>query len=447
MNKIRITIVTAFGFAGLGLLLWATAPSGQVVNAAEIALSPRPEPDPAVGREAYRDSCARCHGETGAGDGWDAAKMFPRPRNLAEGIFKFRTTESGTPPTDEDLFHTITHGLPGSRMPDFSRLPEELRWQLVYYVKSLSPVFESDQPVPIDLGSDPGPGRADLAKGKAVYEMLQCAACHGVEGRADGPSAPTLVDNWGNPIRAANLTQGWTYRSGAEAKDIVARLLTGLDGTPMPSYNGAVPVEDAWQLAHYIRSLQVQAEFSDRIRAARTDGPLPADPADPAWGKAPQARVLLSANLYKEREVLPVSVTSVGIQALYNGSEVALRLNWDDPDNSTDPVPDAAAVAFMPDRRMKWELGSLRAWPPAPDAPKLDWLRWQSREQSSAVHAAGQWAVVLKRPLAGSGENGAQIGRDAGGRPTLIGVMVWNGGNGETGRHRSNSIWLDLSLD
>lgn len=254
-------------------------------------VSQKPAPDLKLGEAVYQESCARCHGPTGAGDGPDAKRMEPKPRALSEGIFKFRTTASGTPPTDLDLFHTLSTGLPGSRMPDFQRLPEETRWQLVYYVKSLSKVFEETPPEPIDLGIDPGPKPAHLEKGKELWAQLGCVACHGNQGRGDGPSAATLVDNWGKPIRAADLAHGYSYRAGSSPKEIVARLLAGIDGTPMPSYADAVSKEDAWQLTYYVRSIQEKPDFARVIEALRVEGDLPDDPSDARWEQAPPHRL------------------------------------------------------------------------------------------------------------------------------------------------------------
>jgi hypothetical protein len=33
--------------------------------------------------------------------------------------------------------------------------------------------------------------------------------------------------------------------------------MTGLDGTPMPSYADVIKPEDAWDLVHYLRTLQI----------------------------------------------------------------------------------------------------------------------------------------------------------------------------------------------
>ncbi|MBI3333230.1 MAG: c-type cytochrome [Candidatus Omnitrophica bacterium] len=432
------------------------------------AAAPKPTPDPAVGKAAYESNCARCHGPTGAGDGLDAKRMSPMPRKLSEGVFKFRTTGSGTPPTDEDLFRTISTGLAGSRMPDFQRLPEEIRWQLVYYVKSLSTAFNDQKPEPVNLGTDPGPKKATVERGKELYGQLGCAACHGTAGRGDGPSAPTLVDNWGRPIRPADLTHGSAYRGGSSVKDIVARMMTGIDGTPMPSYADALSSpEDAWALATYIRSIQEKPNFQRVIEGVKGPAPLPSGPDDPAWGAAPATTLRLSSNLYREGEIQPTSVAGISVQALYNEKEILFRLAWNDPNESRESPPDAAALALIPDRRLKPKIGSLRSWPATPEAPALDLSLWQAIQapayeavlkdfaqaagapeggavlESKASYAEGQWILLIKRPLAPAIPGGAALSPS---RPTLIGVAVWNGGNGEQGRRRANSNWVDLVL-
>lgn len=421
--------------AGGVLLVWAAAPAPAALSQAPSS-SARPAPDLEIGKQAYLDSCARCHGVTGAGDGRDSARMLPKPRRLSEGVFKFRTTASGTPPTDEDLFHTLTEGLPGSRMPEFQRLPEETRWQLVYYVKSLSPIFADQKPELIPLGKDPGPKKTNVAHGKELYTQLGCSACHGALGRADGPSSPTLVDQWGEPIRAADLTQGWTYRSGSSPKDILTRLITGIDGTPMPSYAEAVKPEEVWDLAYYVHSIQEKPRWSRVIAVMPAGGPLPSSPADPRWDAAPRHDLRLASSYYQDGKLLPTTVTSVSVRALQGDGGIALRLSWHDPREDTGNPPDAAALVVLPDRRIKWTLGSLRAWPAAKGLPEPEVLSWSADQKSEAQSSFsdGEWAVVLKRPLPSSKE------------PIRFGILVWDGGNGETGRRRANSNWVDLVL-
>ena len=245
-----------------------------------------PAPDAKAGHAAYDRSCARCHGVQGKGDGLDSKRFYPRPRDLSLGVYKFRSTASGTPPTDEDLYHTLTHGLPGSNMPDWQQLDEATRWQLVYYLKSLSPVFQDTPPAPVTMPTDPGPKHADLQQGKDLYRKLGCAACHGAAGRANGTSAATLVDDWGMPIRPADFTQGWTFRGGDQPRDIAMRLLTGIDGAGMPSYAEAVSGQDIWHLAYYVASLQERPSWRMVAHPLRVAGALPMTLDDPRWAQA-----------------------------------------------------------------------------------------------------------------------------------------------------------------
>ena len=71
----------------------------------------------------------------GDGEGPAAKFLDPRPRDFTLGTFKFRTTQSGELPTNEDLFRTVSRGLPGTAMQAFDNdlikngLTEGDRWQ------------------------------------------------------------------------------------------------------------------------------------------------------------------------------------------------------------------------------------------------------------------------------------------------------------------------------
>src|SRR5689334_19527797 len=82
----------------------------------ELRVPGRPGADPAAvesGRTIYQNRCAACHGEKGGGDGPVALSLWPRPRDLSTASYMLRTTASGELPTDEDLFRSITLGMPG----------------------------------------------------------------------------------------------------------------------------------------------------------------------------------------------------------------------------------------------------------------------------------------------------------------------------------------------
>ena len=59
----------------------------------------------------YRRYCVGCHGEIGNGEGENAQWLDPKPRNFTLGIFKCRSTPTGTLPTDTDLYDTIGRGV------------------------------------------------------------------------------------------------------------------------------------------------------------------------------------------------------------------------------------------------------------------------------------------------------------------------------------------------
>src|SRR5204863_3211821 len=83
----------------------------------------------AQGKELYTKACAACHGDDGKGEGPLVARLdkepgkeiVPRPANFTLPIrsIKLRSTRAGTLPLDEDLFRSISRGLPGTAMLSF----------------------------------------------------------------------------------------------------------------------------------------------------------------------------------------------------------------------------------------------------------------------------------------------------------------------------------------
>jgi uncharacterized membrane protein len=75
-----------------------------------------------------------------------------------------------------------------------------------------------------------------------------------VTGDGDGPRAGELTDDFDRPIRPSDFTRG-LFKTGAEPAGIYRTLVTGLDGTPMPSYADAYGPEEVWAISYYVRSL------------------------------------------------------------------------------------------------------------------------------------------------------------------------------------------------
>lgn len=216
-----------------------------------------------LGKSIYDARCVSCHGKEGKGDGTAAALLNPRPRNLTAGKFKFRSTESGSIPTDDDLLKSIREGLHGTAMPDWKPfLNGDSLLALLGYLKSLSPRFQNETPKAVHPGAPAAPSPSSIASGRKIYERLECASCHGSDGAGKDAIAIDLQDDDGHPIGATNLTEGWTFRGGPTAADIYLRFRTGIDGTPMPSYLGSATDHEMWDLANYVVSLSRKPVWS-----------------------------------------------------------------------------------------------------------------------------------------------------------------------------------------
>lgn len=215
------------------------------------------------GKEIYDLSCVMCHGEEGKGDGPTAfylsREFGPRPRVFTDGVYKFRSTSSGELPTDEDLFRTVTNGVQGF-MPSFAGLTVFDRWKVIYYIKTFSPRFKDAQPEVIELLGYPKPmDAASVQRGYKMFQDFKCWECHGGGGAGNGQKALDLKDDWGFPLSSGNLTMPSSFKNGEKPEDIARTIMTGLDGSGMPSYedvfNSVAKPEDVWDLVNYIRSL------------------------------------------------------------------------------------------------------------------------------------------------------------------------------------------------
>jgi|SRR5580698_2517649 mono/diheme cytochrome c family protein len=215
----------------------------------------------------YRRYCVGCHGTLGDGNGEVAQWIDPKPRDFTLGIFKCRSTPTGTLPTDEDLFNTIARGLDRSNMPIWNTFTKQERADLVAWVKHFSPRFQKEKPGdPIQIPPEPEVTPERVKAGQEVFGRVQCWKCHGVEGMANGPSASTLTDDLSRPILPYNFTDGSRPKCGSTDQDIYRIFMTGLDGTPMPSFSDNIKPDEAWDLVFYLRTLQPHNVFNSKER-------------------------------------------------------------------------------------------------------------------------------------------------------------------------------------
>jgi mono/diheme cytochrome c family protein len=208
------------------------------------------------GKLVYEKYCVLCHGEQGDGKGHFSEATTPVPRDFRQGTFKWRSTPSGSLPTDADLERVLVTGLYGTSMSSFSTtLSHAQMLDVVAYIKTFSPRFASEKPEPpINIPPEPPYTAKSVERGAAVYEKFNCAQCHGDGAEGDGPSADDLTDDWGDPIVPYDLTEGH-IKCGDSGPNIYRVFIGGLNGTPMPSFADSISPDEAWDLVHFIQSL------------------------------------------------------------------------------------------------------------------------------------------------------------------------------------------------
>jgi mono/diheme cytochrome c family protein len=452
-----------------------------------------------AGRQVYDRWCASCHGFEGAGDGPAAGYMLPRPRDFTRGLYQIRSTAGGELPTDDDLMRIINEGMPGTTMPGWSdQLSRRDREALVAYLKTFYPPFETlPDPEPLDFSRAPRATAERIAEGRIFYDSIECWQCHGMAGRGDGMSAPTLEDDWGHPIRAVDLTKSWKFGGGGSVEDVYRRLRTGLDGTPMPSFSdlldaGFMTDEQLWNLAHYVRSLSPEnrPRIREVIRAGRVDpGEVPASVTDERWEEAEAFHIPLVGQIIVVPRWFDPAVDAVEVQALHDGEELALRLTWHDRSRSPDPGwaewqarvleamepkegdpaepgprPDRFVVQFpttIPDGMMRpfFLMGDGRnpvylwLWRSDVDAPTRATARGIGTEQpmdtggltADAHWEEGRWQLVLRRSVR-TAEPTEDLQFETG-VSIPVAFFAWDGDNGEDGTRGSVSSWFFIHLE
>ena len=200
--------------------------------------------------------------------------------------------------------------------------------------------------------------------------------CHGNLGRGDGPSAPTLKDDWDHPIRPADLTQSWTFRGGSSREDIFRTMSTGLNGTPMPSFIDALKPEQRWAITDYIVSLSGSdgPGYTKLVIAKHVQDPIDLAKGAANFASAPVARFPIIGQIMEPGRAFHPPATSVTVQAIYDADSIALLVRWHDmsaqktgkngpslpvpPEEEEEPAAAAAARRRRRPREPLWRGGS-----------------------------------------------------------------------------------------
>lgn len=213
------------------------------------------------GRAVYVKNCATCHGLNGNGGGEMGLSVRPRPRNFRSGVFKFRSTPSGSLPTNEDLARVIRQGLAGTAMPSFSNLREREIRAVAEYIKTFSHRWDesANHAAPLPIPEEPRwfaqtRARAEaIGRGKVRF-VTACAPCHGVKGDGKGAVVLSLEASEEEAMAPSDLRK--SLRCGTAPADVYRLLVTGMDGTSMPGFASSFSETELWELVAYVLSLK-----------------------------------------------------------------------------------------------------------------------------------------------------------------------------------------------
>jgi len=374
-------LAVAIGVGAGVAVLWTTNDV-----AADAGLSPgfvkgtnpvKPTPDMIeAGKKIYFRKCVWCHGVDGAGDGPGADRLWPRPRNFNQGTFKIRHTASGelplfdpTKPTpgQNDLFETVTHGLPGSAMPPWDGiLSEQQRLQVLSFVttqlvkdRKFDDKTETFSILDInnkDAIKKVSYSKESLEKGAKLVVEKKCVECHGAEGRGDG-NPFNLKDDWGFPIQPANWHKCWNFRGSREEpykiETIFRTMSTGVNGTPMPSFADNTTVEERWHIANFVNSVCEREKDGDPfskllemdpltakpktnfvVPSGPIEGEIPTDPQDKKWQERPRREIALGGQITHKPRNFVNRIDDLWVRSMYNKKEIAFLFQWDDRSKS-----------------------------------------------------------------------------------------------------------------
>ncbi len=435
------------------------------------------------GKKVFEKRCWYCHGIEGKGDGPAAKTMFPKPRNFTRNEYKVRSTTFGSVPTDEDLFRIITSGIEGTAMPFWSTISETERWQVIYYIKTFNGQFKKDTtPKVVSVGSVASTPES-IKRGQELFKETKCFECHGDDGRGNGPLTVALQTQWNMPYRARDLSKSWNFKGGNTIEDIYRTISTGFNETPMGSYLEKLSDEDRWHVVHYVKSIAKDMASDVVVKVKLFEGDqLPADPLDEIWDKTTAMEIPLAGQIITNPRHWAPSIDAIMIRAMYNKSEIAFLLEWDDSTNKQEEIfRDAISLQFptkIPESLKKpyfamgdssgavnlwsWKAYWAEGFGSIIEAPETEQgmvaemnakgfknITTQPPESQNVmgkgIYQNGRWKVVLKRALKtedAKGDIQFEIGK-------LIPVAfaAWDGSNSDVGGQKSVSAWYYVMLE
>jgi mono/diheme cytochrome c family protein len=261
------------------------------------------------GARSYELYCRACHGDKGDGKGPSASGLRPPPRDFTLGEFKFAAVPAGTLPHDDDLVRIVRSGLHGTAMLSWDGVPETELQDIIQYLKTFSPRWQTETPGDVVVPTqDPWKDKdaEGVAFGRKVYHGLaQCLTCHpsyapkefifeaskeltgsgSTEFRDDMYGSVLKESDYGVKFLPPDFTRSElrSIRDGHEIEDFYRVIASGVGGTAMPTWKGALPEEDIWGLVHYVNRLRGLKGTAEPERLLRQNLA-----ADARWTPPPQ---------------------------------------------------------------------------------------------------------------------------------------------------------------
>ena len=299
---------------------------------------------PDVGTEAQRESgkqlylkyCAQCHGEKGGRRRLRHPASAPQARELHDGQVQGPHDSQRRAPdpsgprqhhqarhalhVDARLARPLRPGSVGSRLLHHDLLPRLLE-------PENAPSRSSSRARRDRRTSPSSSGRSSTKR----HRLRRSATARSVAG--DGPSAPTLKDDWGHPIRAANLAQSWTFRGGSSREDIFRTMSTGFNGTPMPSFvrRALSPSSDGRSPTTSSRSRASNGPgYTNLVIAKHVQDPIDLEEGRRELRRRAVARFPIVGQIMEPGRAFHPPRRRVTVQAIYDAESIALLVRWHD---------------------------------------------------------------------------------------------------------------------
>ena len=282
----------AVSLALLALLL-VVLTAGTSPRAAQAAPPPQDStenrPDPRLGQAIYIQKCAACHGDSGMGNGPQAAQLPFPPTQFADALTMRELTPSA-------LFSVTQLGRIERFMPPFgdSTSDPDL-WSVIAYAWSLHVAPE------------------DLRAGEALYQA-NCAACHGDTGRGDGPQATAAVPD----LTSLSRTAGQSQRAWFDT-------LTAAASTTHASV-AALTDEERWSALEYVRSFTLPPPVAREF--APGPGIISGQVLNGTAGQAPPAGLPVVLRVFDQFALAQQITTTTSLSGTFAFADLSTEPGW-----------------------------------------------------------------------------------------------------------------------